>query len=96
MAYIRATAKFSTTASSQDTSNISRVKAWPAQEHMASKTEGITTPQAARESYDLSEITETWRDSVHNQNTAMKGYTPFRKDRSEETMLCVKKWLEDY
>lgn len=44
----KSTAKFSTIASSQDTSNVSRVKACPAQEHMASKAEGITTPYAAR------------------------------------------------
>lgn len=91
MAYIRVTAQFSTTASSQNTSNVSGVKA---QEHMASKAEGITTPHAARESY--LGLQRHGGISVHDQNTAMRGYTHFRKDRREEIMLCVKKWLEKY
>lgn len=39
MAYVSVTAKFSTIASSQDTSNVSRVKA---QEYTASKAERLT------------------------------------------------------
>lgn len=88
MAYIRVTAKFSTIISSQDISDVSRVKAQPAQEHMASKAEVITTPHAARESYDLSGLTETWGDSVHDWNTAMKGHMHQEGQKGRNHALC--------